>query len=129
MKLDIEGNNNLDEKGDNISKVKTYWTLLMNLFREIRSLLSLTSKIIFIIASLYYCINYKLYSITIYIPEFLRLGIINKLINNIESLGLILIIIPLAIVITSFFITSKVLNITSIFISISGNIFNFFSRV
>lgn len=107
MKLDIEGNNNLDEKGDNISKVKTYWTLLMNLFREIRSLLSLTSKIIFIIASLYYCINYKLYSITIYIPEFLRLGIINKLINNIESLGLILIIIPLAIVITSFFINQK----------------------
>src|SRR3978361_358183 len=109
----------------------TFLSSSLSLFTFIRGFLLTLSKITFVLLSCYYLFNSKLYSITFMVPQVLRsIPYLSTPLILLEKIGTIIIIVPLTIVVLSFFFEeSRFLKITSAFFALSGNIFTLFHSI
>nr|AAC15934.1 unassigned reading frame [Physarum polycephalum]AAC15942.1 unassigned reading frame [Physarum polycephalum]BAA06115.1 ORF-640 [Physarum polycephalum] len=101
-------------------------TTFLNYMKNIFKYLLILSKVIMILLSFYYLLNFNLYSITINVPISLRsFSIIDLPLKTIEHLSMFLIIIPLTIILLSFYYPeSQKLRILAGFCAIGGNLFS-----
>ena len=99
---------------------------LFNYIRNIFKYLLVLSKLIMILLSFYYLLNSNIYSITINVPISIRsFSIIDLPLRIIEHLSMSIIIIPLTIILLSFYYPeSTKLRILSGFCAIGGNLFS-----
>jgi predicted nucleic acid-binding Zn-ribbon protein len=104
------------------------WILLFNYILTLKKYLLISSKCSFIIISLYYLYHFKDYAITFNIPLWLRnYSWINNSLIYIENIGMLFLIVPLVILIMSFYDDeSRILKILSGIFSFSGSIFALF---
>src|ERR1700761_5111252 len=100
-------------------------SFFLSFLLKIRGYIPTISKILFLIISFYYLIHYIDYSITINIPIYFRtFKVIDKILENIESMGMLIIVIPMAIVLASFFEKNRFLQFLSMLCSYSGILFS-----
>lgn len=99
---------------------------LLPILSTFKYYLLVVSKIFFVLISLYYLVHFKEYSIGFNLPIWIRnFYIINQTVTYIENIGLLLIIIPLAVVIMSFYDDSRILKFFSGMFSLGGTFFAF----
>lgn len=100
-------------------------TTFYQFFKTISKFLLVLSKITMIILSIYYLTHYADYSVTINVPLILRsFTIINLPLKLIESLSMFIIIVPLTIIIMSFYYPENTrLKMLAGFCAIGGNLF------
>lgn len=100
---------------------------ILNYFRLLSKTLLTLSKILMVIVSFYYLLNYNIYSYTVNVPQSVRsyFPSINNVLTIIESFGMIIVIIPLTFIILSFvYLTKFWLQLLANFFSIAGNLFS-----
>jgi len=99
---------------------------LLPILSTFKYYLLVVSKIFFVLISLYYLVHFNEYSIGFNLPIWIRnFYIINQTVTYIENIGLLLIIIPLAVVIMSFYDDSRILKFFSGMFSLGGTFFAF----
>src|ERR1700728_396607 len=106
-------------------------TQSLSIISKFREYLLLGSKLLFIVISLFYLYNYKLFILSIGIPLWIKsLPIIGKTISAVESLGTYVLVIPLVIVIMSFYDDkSRLLKIVAGLFSFGGTIVALFHSI
>lgn len=82
-------------------------TLLLTILVKVTHLFGSSSKIIFIFLSFWYLFQHRLFSISFNLPYIKNIWLLNKVVYFMETLGVGIIIIPLVIVIMSFFMSLK----------------------
>lgn len=98
---------------------------IISIFRFISQGLMFMAKIIFILLCFYYIVNWSLFTLSFNVPKVLRaFMIIDIPLKMLEFIGLSFCVIPMSIVIVSFFHSNTGLRIISNFFAVSGNIFS-----
>lgn len=105
-------------------------TKLLEFFILLKRILLILGKVIFIFFCVWYLFQYKLYSVMFNFPLLKEIPIIGGFISRIESAGVFIVVLPMAVVIVSLLYNkSGTLNVFSLIFSVSGNIFSLYHSI